>query len=132
MKKLVKVLSFIMLFAVAFTLVACAPKDAKAAREKLEKKDYAVAVDGTIIPTALKLLGVKDIETVLTASKTVEKNDEKQVESVTAIKFADKGAAKDAMASVKDYAAKNGADTDVKQAGAWLYYGTEKGMKDFN
>lgn len=129
MKKLFALL--VVVFA-AFMLVGCAPKDAAAAKEKLEKKDYAVAVDGTIIPTALKLLGVEDIETVLTATKSVEDKDgNKSAESVTAIKFADAKAAKAALEKIQDYAKKNGSETDVKKSGAWLFYGTEKGVKAF-
>lgn len=130
MKKLFALL--VVVFA-AFMLVGCAPKDAAAAKEKLEKKDYAVAVDGTIIPTALRLVGVSDIETVLTATKTVEDKDgNRTVESVTAIKFADAKAAKAALEKVKEYAEKNGSESEVKKTGAWLYYGTKAGAKAFN
>lgn len=127
MKKLVKVLSFIMLFAVALTLVACAPKDAAAAREKMEKKDYTVIADG-----GLSGLLSKDIETTLVCSKTEEKKDEKVTYTVTATLYKTKAAAKDAVKSLEETAKKSGYDSGVKQVGKWCYYGDKKAMKDFN
>ena len=44
MKKLVKVLSVAMLLVLALALVACAPKDTAAAKEKMEKAGYTVVV----------------------------------------------------------------------------------------
>ena len=127
MKKVLKLSSLVIVLGALLSLTACAPKDAPSAKEKLEAKEYTVAADGTLIPAALKLLGVDGIETVLTATKKTDNG----VEYVTAILFDESSKAKEYMEEVKSYAEKNAERTDVKRAGKWLYYGTEQGMKDF-
>lgn len=125
MKKIFKVLSlFVMVFAV-MTLASCAPKDAAAGREKLEKKEYVVVTDGTVIPAALKLAKVEGVQTVLTATSKDGK------ESLVAVLFEKSSQAKDSFDKLSDYAKKNGNYTDVKRTGKWLYYGTDNAMKDF-
>lgn len=128
MKKVLRLSSLLLVLVALLGLTSCAPKDAVAAKEKLEKKEYNVAVDGKIIPAALKLFGIDGVETVVTATKKVGE----EVETVTAVLFAEKAQAKDAIEKLVEYAKKNGEETEVKQAGKWLYYGTEQAMKDFN
>jgi len=128
MKKALRLSSLAIVLMALLTLTACAPKDAPAAKQKLEDKGYTVVADGTVIPTALKLVKVEGVETVLLATK---KGENDQIESVTMILFKEKAQAKDSFEAVKDYAAKQAEKTSVKQAGKWLYYGTEQGMKDF-
>lgn len=129
MKKLIALL--VVVFAL-FVLVGCAPKDQVKAKEKLEKKEYTVAVDGTIAPAALKLLGCEGVESVLTASKQVENKDgEKQTIGLTAVFFDSKDHAKSSLKALQEYAKKNGETTDIQQAGQWLYYGDSQAVKDF-
>lgn len=131
MKKTLRLSALVLALLFVFTLVACAPKDVKAARTKLEKADYTVATDATVVPTALKLLGVKGVETVLVATKTVKNGDEETLETVTAIFFTEKDQVNEYYSSVEEYAKKNGKDAEIKKAGKWIYYGTSKAMKDF-
>ena len=97
MKKVLKLSSLVIVLGALLSLTACAPKDAPSAKEKLEAKEYTVAADGTLIPAALKLLGVDGIETVLTATKKTDNG----VESVTAILFDESSKAKEYMEEVK-------------------------------
>lgn len=127
MKKVLRLSSLLLVLVALLGLTACAPKDPVKAKEKLEKKEYTVYVDGTGIPAAMKLFGIDGVESVVTATKKVDD----EVESVTAVLFAEKAQAKDAVAKLQEYAKKNGTESEVKQAGKWLYYGTEQGMKDF-
>jgi len=123
MKKTLRLSALVLALLFVFTLVACAPKDQKAAKEKLEKAGYTVAVDGTIIPAALKILGVDGVDTVITAAKSEE--------SIVAIYFAEKADVKEAYSKVEEYAKKNAKDPEVKKAGNWIYYGTAQAVKDF-
>lgn len=128
MKKVLRLSSILLVVAFLFTLVSCAPKDAAAGREKMEGKGYTVVTDGTIIPAALKLLGVNGVETVLTCSKS---KDDKNAESLVAILFAEKSQAKDSSSKVQDYAKKNGYESGVVVAGKWVIYGSDQAVKDF-
>ena len=129
MKKLIALL--VVVFAL-FVLVGCTPKDQVAAKEKMEGKDYKVVVDGTIQPAALKLLGVEGVESVLTATKTVENKDgEKETIALEAIFFDTADHAKAALKTIQEEAKKNGEKSEVKQAGKWLYYGSDQAVKDF-
>ena len=127
MKKVLRLSSLLLVLVALLGLTACAPKDPVKAKEKLEKKEYTVVVDGNLAPAGMKLFGIDGVESVVTATKKVDD----EVESVTAVLFAEKAQAKDAMEKLQEYAKKNGTESEVKQAGKWLYYGTEQGMKDF-
>lgn len=128
MKKIIRLSSLLLVLVGLLGLTACAPKDPVKAKEKLEKAEYTVEVDGTVMPGVLKLAGIDGIESVVIGSKKVDD----KLETVTAILFAEKAQAKDAIEALEAYANKHGEETEVKQAGKWLYYGTEQGMKDFN
>lgn len=128
MKKVLRLSSLLLVLVALLGLTACAPKDPVKAKEKLEKAEYSVKVDGTATPLALKAFGVEGVESVVTATKKVDD----KIEAVTAILFAEKAQAKAAVEKLAEYAKKNGEESEVKQAGKWLYYGTEQGMKDFN
>lgn len=128
MKKVLRMSSLLLVLVALLGLTACAPKDPAKAKEKLEGKEYTVVVDANVIPAAMKLFGIKGVESVVTATKKAEDN----VETVTAVLFAEKAQAKDAIDKLVEYAKKNGEQTEVKQVGKWLYYGTEQAMKDFN
>lgn len=137
MKNFVRVLALslvtVMLLA---TLASCGapakdPADAKAA---LEKEEYVVVTDSTIIPAAFKIAGY-DLSSVLTATKT-SKNDEGKtvVDHVTVYYFVDKDAATKAMDKVKEEAKDDKKEEDSnwvepKQSGAMIYYGTKAAIK---
>ncbi len=128
MKKVIRLSSILLVVAFLFTLVSCAPKDAAAGREKMEGKGYTVATDGTVIPAALRLLGVDGVQTVLTCSKS---SDDNGSETLVAILFKEKSQAKDSSSKVQDYAKKNGYESSVKVAGKWVIYGSDQAVKDF-
>lgn len=128
MKKVLKLSSLLLVLVALLGLTACAPKDPAKAKDKLEKKEYAVVVDAKLTPAAMKLFGIDGVESVVTATKKVDDN----IEVVTAVLFAESSQAKEYKDKVAEYAKKNGEESDVKQAGKWLYYGTEQAMKDFN
>ena len=104
MKKLFKLFSLLLATGLFLTLTACTPKDMSAAKEKLEKKEYQVLVIGDYF---------------------IATNGE---ESVTGYLFESKDEAKESVAKIEKLAG----ESEVKQAGKWLYFGTEQGMKDFD
>ena len=98
-------------------LVACAPaSDPDKAIEALKDNGYDAAEDKLLIPGALKLLGVKDIDCVVAGTK--------EGEAITIIYFADK---------VSEYAEdQNDDESDwvVDKSGAMIYFGTKQAVKD--
>ena len=104
MKKLCKLFGLILTAGLILTLSACAPKDMDAAKKKLEKKDYKVAV---------------------VLNYFVATNGEN---TVTGYLFDSKEEAKESIEQIEKLAG----DLKVEQAGKWLYFGTEQGMKDFD
>ncbi len=122
MRKALRLTSIAVVLMALLALVSCAPKDLDSAIKKMEKKDYVCVEDKVIIPTALKLVKV-ECEACFNATKDGE--------SVTAILFADNKTASDSYEAVKNYAEEHGSKTEAKKAGKWIYYGTEKAMKDF-
>lgn len=124
MKKIVKGLAVTATtFAAVATLAACVPGNSDKAKAKLEKEGYVVVKDETVA-TALKVAGVKEIETLNIAKKDSE--------VVTYVYFSTSSAAKDAFESIKKYAEKNDSKVEAKRSGKVIYYGTETAMKDFN
>lgn len=122
--KLIKKFSLVvMLFVAVLSLVACAPKDPTSAKEKLEDAGYSVSVDGTVQPNLMKLAGIEGVKSVVIATDGEE--------SVYAVYFESKGAAKDAMSTLTEWAENNGKTSNFKRSGQWLYSGTEQGLKDF-
>ncbi len=116
------------------TLVACAPKDAEAAKKKLEKKDYTVYVGNTEEVNFLKLglaaLGV-EVDSIVMGVKGEE---DKDGDAVVGLFFDSKNVAKEQMEKVEKFV-NNMGDKDekpvIKQSGRWIYFGTEQGVKDF-
>lgn len=120
MKKTFRLFALVLTLLFAFTLVACAPKDASAAKKKMEKKDYTVIV--------------------VTDSKEAE-------EGVVAIISGTKGALlgeKEAFVAVQYDSTKNakaayekalGEDhkenESVQRVGKWVIVGTSQAIKDF-
>lgn len=132
MKKTLRLvaLALVLIMSVAM-LASCAtpnkdPDDAVAA---LKDNGYTAAKDNIVVPTALKLLGVDGVETVISGSAVI---DEK-FQTVTVIYFESKDDANDAWEKVQEYA--DGEKDDkaedwvCKKSGAMIYYGTSDAIK---
>lgn len=121
-----KLLGVLLVLVMALVLVGCAPKDAAAAKAKLEKKDYSVVVvkkeDGSIARAALELVAEGAIASV-TASK---KTDDGTI-ALTAILFEDAKTCKAFYDACKDDEGK----TNAVKSGKWVIYGDEAAVKDF-
>ena len=108
-------------------LVSCGGPNADPdkALASLKDNEYSAAEDKLLIPTALRLLGVDDIDTVITGTN-------KDGEHVTVIYFEDKDAANDAWEDVQEYFEET-SDEDsnwtIKKSGAMIYWGTSAGIK---
>ncbi len=139
MKKSIKILSVMLLAALALSLlVACTPvpnADSSKALENLKDNGYTAAQDTTIVPTALRLLGVNGISSVIKGSKTVTTDDGNKYETVTIVYFTSNDAAKTAWETVKEYAEDKNDDKDedsdwiVNISGSMIYYGTTAAIK---
>ena len=132
MKKFIKLiaLSLVLVMSVALLASCAAPnKDPDKAVEALKDNGY-VAVKSDILGAAgLYALGVKDVDAVVTGTKT----EDDKLETVTVIYFKDKDAANTAWEKVQDYAEdKKDDNTDwvVKKSGAMIYFGTKQAVKD--
>lgn len=126
-KTIIKVVALAMIAVMAcMLLVACAPaSDPDKAIEALKDNGYAAAEDKLLIPGALKLLGVKDIDCVVAGTK--------EGEAITIIYFADKDAAEAAWEKVSEYAEDQKDDESdwvVDKSGAMIYFGTKQAVKD--
>lgn len=125
MRKLVRILTLVFCFALVATLASCAPKDAAAAKKKLEKKDYTVSVlEGNALKASATLLGFDDLEAIVTGTK--KQGDDKDDLVVVGYLFEDAKAAKAAFDQVKKDAEKNDSDAVTKQVGKWIISGSEK------
>lgn len=133
MKKFVKIFTLVVALFAILAVASCAPKDGAAAKEKLSKKGYQdIVLDSTVEPAAIKLLTKKNVDVCLTASKTEKNKDGEDVTyTLHAVLFTSKADAKASIKAMEDRAKENGEKTEVKQSGKWLYYGSEKAMKDF-
>lgn len=134
MKKFAKIMAVALVVVMTMALlVACGPaSDPDKALAALKKHEYTAAKDALVVPIALKALGVKGVETVISGSKSVKDGDKTKVETVTVIYFTDAKAAKDAWSKVQEFANGENKDKDsdwtVKQSGAMIYYGTKAGI----
>lgn len=133
MKTFVRILVLALAAALlAAVLVSCAPaKDPDKAVAALKEEEYTVLKDSTVAPAALTLFGVKGVDCVVTAGKTVENKDgEKTNEAVLIVYFTDAGSAKDALDKVKAYYEnEKDAKEEWKQSGKMVYSGTAAGIK---
>lgn len=134
MKKFAKIAAVALVVVLSLAaLVACGPNsDPEKAISALKKNDYAAVKDDTVIPTALRLLGVK-VDSVVTGTKTSGEGDDAKIDHVTIIYFASADEAKENMSKIEDYAKKNDSDSnssdwEIKQSGAMIYYGTKAGI----
>jgi hypothetical protein len=136
MKKITKILAIALLAIMSLTvLAACAPNaDPDKAKAALEKNEYkATKSTGMAVDATELLLGIDDLECIITGTKTVENEDgETKVEHVTIYYFEDAKAAKAAFAKLQgesDEEKEEETDWVFKQSGAMVYYGTKAAVK---
>lgn len=102
------------------------PDDAKAA---LEKNDYVVFKSDVALTTALAVAGVKNVDSVISASATIDD----KFETVTILYFKDKNAANEAWENAQKYADDEkddkAEDWVCKKSGAMIYFGTPNAIK---
>ena len=132
MKKTLRLvaLALVLIMSVAM-LASCATpnKDPDDAIAALEDNGYKAAKDNLIVPTALKLLGVDGVKTVISGSAVIDD----KYETVTVIYFESKDDANDAWEKVQEYANDEkddkAEDWVCKKSGAMIYYGTSAAIK---
>lgn len=132
MKKTIRIIAVAMVaLMLMLTLTSCGKpnSDPDKALDALKENGIALAAkDTTITPAALMLLGVKDIDCVV--SGTGKTNDGENA-TITVIYFEDSSAAKDAFDKVKEWAEEDNDDSDFvfKRSGAMIYFGNKAGVK---
>ena len=101
------------------------PDDAKAA---LEDNGYAV-LQSDLLASALALTGIKDVDSIVSGSATIDD----KFETVTILYFKDKDAANEAWENAQKYANDKKEDKAenwvVKKSGAMIYFGTPNAIK---
>ena len=101
------------------------PDDAKAA---LEDNGYAV-LQSDLLASALALAGIKDVDSIVSGSATIDD----KFETVTILYFKDKDAANEAWENAQKYANDKKEDKAenwvVKKSGAMIYFGTPNAIK---
>jgi hypothetical protein len=133
MKKTIKLIALTLVLTLSvLTLASCffPNMDPEKAIDALEENDYLAAEDDTVLPLIFAGLGIKDVDTVVTATAVIDKKGE----HVTIIYFEDADAAKAAWEDVKEYAEdkdKKEEDSDWKigKFGKMIWYGTENAIK---
>ena len=133
MKKTMKLIALALVLALSVvTLASCLPpnSDPEKAIDSLEDNGYKAAHDDTVLPLVFKVMGVDDIDDIVTATAVI---DEK-IEHVTIIYFEDAEAAKEAWEDVKEYAEKEDKeeeDTDwtIAKFNNMIWYGTKAAIK---
>ena len=115
--------ALLVVLVMVFVLAGCAPKDAAAAKKKMEKKDYTVVVlDGEIAKSGLSKVA-EGAEASVTATK---KTDDGTI-AMTAVLFDSAKNAKAFYNSSKD----DNDKTSLVLSGKWVIYGDEQAVKDF-
>lgn len=132
MKKFTKILSLALAsILLCMTLVSCGGpnKDPDKAVAALKEEGYTAVKGGSLSAGFLSVLGIKDVETVVTATK--------EGEFLTVLYFKDKDAAKTAEENVKkqsenDKKEQKEEDSDwtFGRSGALIYFGTKDAVKD--
>ncbi len=132
MKKSFRIVALaLVLVAMVACLASCGspakdPDDAVAA---LKDADYVAAQDTLVVPTALKVLGVKGVDSVVTGTKV----EDDKTNHVTVVYFEDKDAANDAWEKVQEYAEdekdEDDSDWSIKKSGAMIWWGTSDAVK---
>ncbi len=132
MKKTLRLiaLALVLVMSVAMLASCGAPnKDPDDAVAALKDNGYTAGKDNVAIPTALRILGVDGVKTVITGSAVIDD----KFETVTVIYFESKDDANDAWEKVQEYANDKkddkAEDWVCKKSGAMIYYGTPAAVK---
>ena len=130
MKKFTKILALTLVLVMSVVMLASCGgpnADPEKAAKALEDNDYTVRSDKTLVPMISALIGIEDLETVVTAGKIDDEFD-----GITIFYFEDKDAANDAWEKVEKYF-EDEVDEDakwtVKKSGAMIYAGSEAAIK---
>ncbi len=132
MKKAIRLLALsLVLVTLVAAFASCGgpaknPDDAEAA---LKENGYVVVKSDLLVTTALSVAGVKDVDSVVSGSATIDD----KFETVTILYFEDKDAANEAWENAQKYANDKKDDKAenwvVKKSGAMIYFGTPNAVK---
>lgn len=129
MRKILKIVSIIALFAILATvLVACIPNDPAKAEDNLKDAEYTVFAykSGDVGFKAatgfLEIIGVKNVTAFVTAIKGED--------GIALIYFEDSAAAKENYTAIEEYYKEEDEDAVIKRSGKVIYAGTEQAIKD--
>lgn len=129
MRKILKIVSIIALFAILATvLVACIPNDPAKAEDNLKDAEYTVFAykeDDVGFKAAtgfLEIIGVKNVTAFVTAIKGED--------GIALIYFEDSAAAKENYTAIEEYYKEEDEDAVIKRSGKVIYAGTEQAIKD--
>lgn len=134
MKKFAQLISLALVAVMCVALLAsCAPASDPAKAEKaLKDAGYTTVKDTTVKDTtaAYKLLTGKNVNTVLTGTKT---DDDKNVQHITIVYFdkaEDAKTAYEKLADESDKEKKDESDWVFAKSGTMVYWGTKTAVKD--
>lgn len=134
MKKFAQLISLALIAVMCVALLAsCAPaSDPDKAEKALKDAGYTAAVDKKLLPAGYKVVTGKDIDAVVTGTKT---DGDKNVQHVTIVYFANAEDAKAAYEKLKDDSDKDKKDADESEwvfakSGKMVYWGTKTAVKD--
>ena len=132
MKKFAQLISLALVAVMCVALLAsCAPASDPAKAEKaLKDAGYTTAKDTSITPAAYKLLTGKNVNTVLTGTKT---DGDKNVQHITIVYFdkaEDAKTAYEKLADESDKEKKDESDWVFAKSGTMVYWGTKTAVKD--
>ncbi len=132
MKKTLRLVAFAMVLVTlvaAFASCGGPAKDPDDALAALKENNYAAVKSDTLVTAALTLAGVKNVDSVVSGSATIDD----KFETVTILYFADKDAANEAWENAQKYANDKkddkAEDWVCKKSGAMIYFGTPNAVK---
>ena len=135
MKKTLRIFALAMVTVMlCLALVSCTGpnSDPKEALDALKENDYVATKDNTIAPGVLSLLGIKEVDCVVSGSAKIDD----KIETVTIIYFEEAEDAEAAWEAAQDYAddkkdSEDAEDDDwvCKKSGKMIYFGTKNAIK---
>lgn len=132
MKKTLRLVAFALVLVTlvaAFASCGGPAKDPDDALAALKENNYAAVKSDTLVTAALTLAGVKNVDSVVSGSATIDD----KFETVTILYFADKDAANEAWEDAQKYASDKkddkAEDWVCKKSGAMIYFGTPNAVK---
>ena len=132
MKKAIRLLALslvLVTLVAAFASCGGPAKDPDDALAALKENDYVAVKSDLLVTTALSAAGVKDVDSVVSGSATIDD----KFETVTILYFKDKDAANEAWENAQKYANDKKDDKAenwvVKKSGAMIYFGTPNAVK---